>query len=46
MTGIDSEGLDLRQGGRVARLGFDNPLGSVAEVRKVLVDLAARARAR
>jgi putative heme iron utilization protein len=46
MTGIDSEGLDLRQGGRVARLCFDNPLRSVAEVRKVLVDLSARARER
>jgi putative heme iron utilization protein len=45
MTGIDSEGLDLRLGGRVARLRFDNPLRSAAEVRKVLVDLASRARA-
>jgi putative heme iron utilization protein len=46
MTGIDSEGLDLRQAGRVARLGFETPLRSVAEVRKALVDLATRARQR
>ncbi|MBV8190937.1 MAG: DUF2470 domain-containing protein [Alphaproteobacteria bacterium] len=44
MTGIDAEGLDLRRGGQVARLGFDAPLRSAGEVRKVLVDLAARAR--
>jgi hypothetical protein len=46
MTGIDAEGLDLRHAGRVARLGFDDPLRSVGEVRKVLVDLAAHARGR
>jgi putative heme iron utilization protein len=45
MTGIDAEGLDLRQGGRVARLAFDDALRSAGEVRKVLIDLAARARA-
>ena len=44
MTGIDAEGLDLRQGGRVARLPFDAPLASPGDARKVLVDLVARAR--
>jgi putative heme iron utilization protein len=45
MTGIDAEGIDLRQGGQVARLAFDTPLGSAGEARKVLVALVARARA-
>jgi putative heme iron utilization protein len=44
MTGIDAEGIDLRQGGRVARLAFDAPLRAANEARKVLVDLAAKAR--
>src|SRR6266550_3785964 len=45
MTGIDVEGMDLRQGGRVARLSFDTPLQTVGEARKVLVDLVGKARA-
>jgi putative heme iron utilization protein len=45
MTGIDAEGLDLRQGGRVARLAFDEPLAGPHEARGVLVALAAKARA-
>jgi putative heme iron utilization protein len=45
MTGIDGEGIDLRQGGRVARLAFDVPLGAADEARKVLVALLAKARA-
>jgi len=45
MTGIDAEGIDLRQGGRVARLTFDTPLQTVSEARKVLVALVAKARA-
>lgn len=44
MTGIDAEGIDLRQGGRVARLGFDAPLNAATEARKVLVGLVAKAR--
>jgi putative heme iron utilization protein len=44
MTGIDAEGLDLRQAGRVARLAFDAPLSAVSEARKVLVALVAKAR--
>jgi putative heme iron utilization protein len=44
MTGIDVEGLDLRQAGRVGRLPFDVPLAGANEARKVLVALVARAR--
>jgi putative heme iron utilization protein len=45
MTGIDVEGLDLRRGGEVARLGFDAPIAAVSEARQVLVALVAKARA-
>jgi putative heme iron utilization protein len=45
MTGMDAEGLDLRAGGRVARLTFDAPLASATDARKVLVGLVAKARA-
>jgi len=45
MTGIDGEGMDLRQGGRVARLSFDTPLRTAGEARRVLVALLAKARA-
>jgi hypothetical protein len=45
MTGIDAEGIDLRQAGHVARLAFDTPLSSASEARKVLVALAGKARA-
>lgn len=45
MTGIDAEGIDLRQGGRVARLAFETPLKAASEARKVLVALVAKARA-
>ena len=45
MTGIDTEGIGLRQGGQVARLRFDTPLGAASEARKVLVALVGKARA-
>jgi putative heme iron utilization protein len=45
MTGIDAEGIDLRQGGQVARLAFDAPLCAASEARKVLVALVGKARA-
>jgi hypothetical protein len=45
MTGIDAEGIDLRQAGQVARLAFDAPLNAAGEARKVLVTLVAKARA-
>ena len=44
MTGIDAEGIDLRQAGQVARLAFDAPLGDAAEARKVLVALVGKAQ--
>ena len=45
MTGIDAEGIDLRRGGEVARLAFDEPLRAAGEARKTLVALVGRARA-
>jgi putative heme iron utilization protein len=44
MTGIDAEGIDLRQAGRTARLAFDAPLTAADQARKVLVELVVRAR--
>lgn len=44
MTGIDAEGIDLRQAGRVARLAFDSPLAAADQAREVLVALVAKAR--
>lgn len=44
MTGIDSEGIDLRRGGEVARLAFDAPLQAADGARKVLVSMVVRAR--
>lgn len=40
MTGIDPDGADLRRGGRVARLEFEIPAASRAQVRDELVRLA------
>ena len=45
MTGIDAEGLDLRQGGQLARLPSMRRLRRAGEAREVLVALVARARA-
>lgn len=45
MTGIDVDGVDLARGDAVARVFFDQPLTDAADMRKVLVDLAHRARA-
>lgn len=44
MTGIDMEGIDLKQGGQVARLAFDTPLEKVDDARKVFVALVVKAR--
>jgi putative heme iron utilization protein len=43
-TGIDPEGMDLAAGDRTARLAFDQPIKTPAELRSVLVALAAKAR--
>jgi putative heme iron utilization protein len=45
MTGIDREGLDLRQAGTVARLPLDVPLAAAGEARQALVALVKQARA-
>jgi len=44
MTGIDPEGVDLRAGGRLARAGFDAPLGDAGAARAALVALTRKAR--
>jgi len=44
MTGIDSEGFDIRLGGSVARLDFDVPVTDPAGARQSLVGLAKTAR--
>jgi len=45
MTGIDPEGLDLRRDGETARLDFDVAVHNATDARKILVALAAKARA-
>ena len=45
MTGIDPEGIDLRAGGRVARLAFTQPIADAAAARAELARLAREARA-
>ncbi len=44
MTGIDLEGADLRLGGSVARLWFDQPVRDAESARAALVGLVRRAR--
>jgi putative heme iron utilization protein len=40
MTGIDPDGVDLRLGGRTARLEFDEPVNNRKAIREELVRLA------
>lgn len=44
-SGIDPEGIDLLAGDRTARVDFSEPVRSPGELRRVLKDLADRARA-
>lgn len=44
MTGIDAEGIDLRQAGQVARLPFETPLAAADDARTALISLVAKAR--
>lgn len=44
LTGVDPEGADLRRGGEVARLPFDNPVRDAETARAELVRLVKRAR--
>lgn len=45
MTGIDPWGIDLRNGGEIARLAFDTPVRTPDGARAALVSLVRRARA-
>ena len=45
MVGIDTEGADLKRGARFARLEFDSAVHDSGSCRRVLSDLAKRARA-
>ena len=45
MTGIDPEGCDLRRGGEVARIDFENAAVDAESARRELVRLTRRARA-
>ena len=44
MTGIDPWGIDLRNGGEIARLGFDAPVLAPDDARRALVALVRKAR--
>lgn len=46
LTGCDAEGVDLRLGGRVARLPFGRPVRDAEAARAELVGLVERARER
>lgn len=46
LTGLDPEGLDLALGDATLRLPFPERVGTAAQLRKVVVDLAAKARAK
>lgn len=45
MTGVDPEGIDLRRGGEVARLAFEEPVNDPEGARAALVGLVKRGRA-
>ncbi len=45
MTGIDPWGIDLRNGGEIARMAFDTAVLTPEEARRALVALVRRARA-
>jgi putative heme iron utilization protein len=45
MTGIDPEGLDLARGDMTLRLPFPRRVTDAQQLRKVVVELAAKARA-
>lgn len=44
MTGVDPEGVDLRDGGRIGRLTFENPVGDAEAARSILVRMVKAAR--
>jgi putative heme iron utilization protein len=44
MTGIDADGFDLRRGWARARLDFDAPAATADDLRRLLTEMAVRAR--
>jgi putative heme iron utilization protein len=44
LSGIDRDGVDLRRGGQVARLDFDQPVTDADTARQSLVSLVKKAR--
>lgn len=44
MTGVDPEGVDLRRGGAVARVDFEQPVINAEQARAALVKLVHKAR--
>lgn len=44
MTGVDPEGIDLRDGGATARLDFDKPVIDAESARSILVRMVKAAR--
>lgn len=44
MTGVDPEGIDLRDGGEIARLSFENPVSDAEAARSILVRMVKAAR--
>lgn len=46
MTGCDTDGIDLRAGGRYARIDFDQPVTDAKSCREALVKMAGAARGR
>jgi hypothetical protein len=45
LTGIDPEGCDLGLGDQTARLAFPGLVTNAGDLRRILVDFAAKARA-
>jgi putative heme iron utilization protein len=46
LVGIDADGVDVLLGDDLRRVFFPAPIGTAAEMRRALVELAAAARAR
>lgn len=44
LTGVDAEGIDLADGDDVRRVWFERELGTVADMRQTLVQMAGEAR--
>ena len=44
LTGLDPEGMDLLAGDRTARIRYPAPVGDMGGLRRVLVEMAAKAR--